>query len=251
MMIDTHCHLDREDYDNIEDVIHHMDGNYMIASGATPKGNKNVMNLIENYHNIFGTIGLHPECASNFTQTDLDYIEKNLLNDKIVGLGEIGLDYHYDDIDKDKQKALFIKQIKLAQKYHKTIVIHSREAAEDTYQILKKYLGDSKAILHCYGYSKEMAIRFKEFNIKFGIGGVLTFKNGRRLQETVDILDLEDLVLETDSPYLTPEPYRGHKNEPYNIYYVAKKVAEIKHTTLENVLKTTVYTSISQFDLKL
>ena len=96
-----------------------------------------------------------------------------------------------------------------------------------------------------------MAIRFKEFNIKFGIGGVLTFKNGRRLQETVDILDLEDLVLETDSPYLTPEPYRGHRNEPYNIYYVAKKVAEIKHTTLENVLKTTVSTSISQFDLKL
>ena len=251
MMIDTHCHLDIEDYEDVEEVVHHMDGNYMIASGASPEGNKRVLELVEKYPNIYGTIGLHPECASTYTKDDLLFVEENLNHPKIVGVGEIGLDYHYSDIDKEKQKELFIKQIKLAQKYHKTIVIHSRDAAMDTYDILKEYLHQQKAILHCYGYSKEMALRFKEFPIKFGIGGVVTFKNGRRLQETVEALDLEDLVLETDSPYLTPEPFRGHKNEPYNIYYVAKKIAQIKHTTLENVLKTTLSTSISQFDLKL
>ena len=248
-MIDTHCHLD--DYEDISKLLDKMPNGYLIASGADHGGNVKVLELVNKFNHIYGTIGLHPEFASNYIQDQIEFIEKNCLNDKIVGIGEIGLDYHYPNMDKEKQKGLFIKQIKLAQKYHKTIVIHSRDAAMDTYDLLKEYLHQTKAILHCYGYSKEMAFRFKEFPIKFGIGGVVTFKNGRRLQETVEALDLEDFVLETDSPYLTPEPYRGHKNEPYNVYYVAKKIAEIKNTTLENVIKTTFSTSISQFDLKL
>lgn len=248
-MIDTHCHLDIEDYENVDEIIKHMDGNYMIASGASPKGNRRVIELIDAYSNIYGTIGLHPDEALTYTDEDLNFLEKHFKNPKIVGIGEIGLDYHWDTEHRQEQKELFIKQIKLARKYHKTMVIHSRDAAQDTYDILKEHAKDLKIVLHCYGYSKEMALQFKKLNVKFGIGGVVTFKNGRRLQETVEILDLEDFVLETDSPYLAPEPFRGHKNEPYNIYYVAKKIAEIKKTSLENVLKTTVKTTISQFDL--
>lgn len=250
-MIDTHCHLDVEDYENVEQVIDHMDGNYMIASGASMKGNDRVLELIQKYPNIYGTIGLHPDEVLTYTDQDLKVLEEHCMDPKIVGIGEIGLDYHWDKDHKKEQQELFIKQLELAKKYHKTVVIHSRDAAEDTYNILKEYAGDLKIVLHCYSYSKEMALKFKKLGMRFGIGGVVTFKNGRHLQESVEALDLEDLLLETDSPYLTPEPFRGKKNEPYNIYYVAKKISEIKQTTLENVLKTTFKTSISQFDLDL
>ncbi len=250
-MIDTHCHLDIEDYENIEQVIDHMKDHYMIASGASKKGNLRVLELVQTHDNIYGTIGFHPEEASTYQQEDLEELEKHMNDPKIVGIGEIGLDYYWDKDHKENQKELFIKQLEFAKKYHKTVVIHSRDAALDTYEILKQYKEDLKIVLHCYSYSKEMALKFKKLGVKFGIGGVITFKNGRHLQESVEALDLEDLLLETDSPYLTPEPFRGQKNEPYNIYYVAKKIAEIKNTTLENVLKTTLQTSISQFDLNL
>lgn len=250
-MIDTHCHLDIEDYEDIEQVINHMEGNYMIASGASMKGNDRVLELIQKYPNIYGTIGLHPDEVLTYTDHDLKVLEEHCKDPKIVGIGEIGLDYHWDKDHKKEQQELFIKQLELAKKYHKTVVIHSRDAAEDTYSIMKDYAGTLKMVLHCYSYSKEMALKFKKLGVKFGIGGVVTFKNGRHLQESVEALDLEDLLLETDSPYLTPEPFRGQKNEPYNIYYVAKKISEIKQTTLENVLKTTLKTSISQFDLDL
>lgn len=249
MMIDTHCHLDRNDYENFEEILNHMRDNIMIASGADPDSNENVIDLINEHDNIYGTIGLHPDCVNNYTEEDINFIEEHCTHPKVVGIGEIGLDYYWDKEHHDAQKTLFIKQLEIAKKYHKPVVIHSRDAANDTLDILKEHGTGLKIVLHCYGYSKEMALEFKKLGVKFGIGGVVTFKNGRRLVETVEVLELEDLLLETDSPYLTPEPFRGTKNEPYNIYYVAKKIAEIKNTTLENVLKTTVSTTISQFDL--
>lgn len=249
MMIDTHCHLDRNDYENFEEILNHMRDNIMIASGADPDSNKNVIDLINEHDNIYGTIGLHPDCVNNYIEEAINFIEEYCTHPKVVGIGEIGLDYYWDKEHHDAQKTLFIKQLEIAKKYHKPVVIHSRDAANDTLDILKEHGTGLKIVLHCYGYSKEMALEFKKLGVKFGIGGVVTFKNGRRLVETVEVLELEDLLLETDSPYLTPEPFRGTKNEPYNIYYVAKKIAEIKNTTLENVLKTTVSTTISQFDL--
>lgn len=246
-MIDTHCHLD--DYEDISKLLDKMPNGYLIASGADHGGNVKVLELVNKFNHIYGTIGLHPEFASNYTEDQIQFIEKNCLNDKIVGIGEIGLDYHYPDIDKEKQKELFIKQLQIAKKYNKTVVIHSRDAALDTFEILEKYGKDLKIVLHCYSYSLEMAKRFKVLNIKFGIGGVVTFKNASKLQEVVKYLDLEDILLETDSPYLTPEPHRGEKNEPYNIYFVAQKISELKNITLEVVLKQTLTNSINQFDL--
>lgn len=251
MIIDTHCHLDIKDYDNLEEVIKNMDGNYMIASGYNLESNKHVIELINKYDNIFGTIGLHPSDVTEDYESDLLFIESNINNPKIVGVGEIGLDYYWEKDNKELQKEVFIKQIELARKYNKTIVIHSREAILDTYNILDEHLGNNKAVLHCYSSNIEMAKRFKKFNIKFGIGGVLTFKNSSKLKEVVKELDLSDLLLETDSPYLTPEPYRGKKNEPSYTKYVAEAIAKIKEVEYEKVLEITNQNAISQFDLNI
>lgn len=251
MIIDTHCHLDIKDYDNLEEVIKNMEGNYMIASGYNLESNKHVIELINKYDNIFGTIGLHPSDVTEDYESDLLFIESNINNPKIVGVGEIGLDYYWEKDNKELQKEVFIKQIELARKYNKTIVIHSREAILDTYNILDEYLGNNKAVLHCYSSNIEMAKRFKKFNIKFGIGGVLTFKNSSKLKEVVKELDLSDLLLETDSPYLTPEPYRGKKNEPSYTKYVAEAIAKIKEVEYEKVLEITTKNAISQFDLNI
>lgn len=251
MIIDTHCHLDIKDYDNLEEVIKNMEGNYMIASGYNLESNKHVIELVNKYDNIFGTIGLHPSDVTEDYESDLLFIESNINNPKIVGVGEIGLDYYWEKDNKELQKEVFIKQIELARKYNKTIVIHSREAILDTYNILDEYLGNNKAVFHCYSSNIEMAKRFKKFNIKFGIGGVLTFKNSSKLKEVVKELDLSDLLLETDSPYLTPEPYRGKKNEPSYTKYVAEAIAKIKEVEYEEVLEITTQNAISQFDLNI
>ena len=250
MMIDTHCHLDREDYDNIEDVIHHMDGNYMIASGATPKGNKNVMNLIENYHNIFGTIGLHPECASNYTQTDLDYIEKNLLNDKIVGLGEIGLDYYWNTENKELQKEAFIKQIELANELELPIVIHSRDASVDTIDIIKNHKVDKAGIFHCCQLNQEMIRQALDLGYYISFAGPITFKNSKNAITVVNMVPMNKILIETDSPYLSPEPLRGKRNDSRNVKYVAQKIAEIKGISLETVANQTYSNAMKIFEIK-
>lgn len=251
MMIDTHCHISKNDYDNPEKIIKNMEENIMIISTASPEDIDEVINLCENYKNVFGTIGIHPEFADTYKEDDLKKIEKYLNHPKIVGIGEIGLDYHFSKENKENQKTLFIKQIKLANIYHKTIVIHSRDAINDTYNIIKEYKSqDTKCNLHCYSGSLEMAQNFIPLNVTFGIGGVLTFKNEKKLKDIVRTLDLKHFVLETDSPYLTPEPLRGHQNEPVNIKYVAMKIAELKGIEYTKVLDITTQNAIRQFDLE-
>ena len=150
-MIDTHCHLGKDDYDDIEEVINHMENNIMIVSTASPTEIKDVVSLCEKYNNIYGTIGIHPEFADTYTKEDLKELEKYLKHTKIVGLGEVGLDYHYTKDNKEKQQELFIKQINLANLYYKPLVIHSRDALEDTYNILDKYKdNDLKGVMHCF-----------------------------------------------------------------------------------------------------
>lgn len=250
-MIDTHCHLNKEDYDDIKQVIKNMENGKMIVSTASPEDLEEVIELINNNPNIYATIGIHPEFADSYTENDLKQIEKNLIHPKVVGIGEIGLDYHYTKENKDKQQELFIKQIKLANKYHKTIVIHTRDAMMDTFNILKKYKDkELKCNFHCYSGSLEMAKEIIKLNGTLGIGGVLTFKNEKKLKEIVKEIDLKYLLLETDSPYLTPEPFRGQKNEPKNIEYVAQKIAEIKEISYDQVIKTTTTTAITQFDIE-
>lgn len=250
MMIDTHCHLDKEEYYDVDLVIKNMKNNIMIASGYNRKTNERVLELIKKHHNIFGTIGIHPSEVQDMNEENMLFLEKNINNPKIVGIGEIGLDYHWGKDNIKLQKNFFINQILLANKYNKTIVIHSRDAAKDTYEILKKYLNGNKAVMHCYSYSLEMAKDYKKLGLKFGIGGVITFKNGLKIQEIVKKLDIDYFLLETDSPYLTPEPHRGEVNEPRNIYYIAEMIANIKNISLDEVLDVTTKNAIDQFDLK-
>lgn len=249
-MIDTHCHIFRHYYENLEEIIENMTNNYIIINGTNDKENKEVLELVKKYDNVYGTLGIHPDEIDSISENSFTLIEENLNNSKIVGIGEIGLDYYHTKDNKEKQKQLFIKQIELAKKYNKTIVVHSRESINDTYEILKEYAKDLKIVLHCYSGSLEMAYNFIKLGCMFGIGGVLTFKNSDKLKEIVSKLDIGYLLLETDSPFLTPEPIRKEKNKPYNIIYVASKIAEIKKMSKEEVLNKTLKNAIYQFDLK-
>lgn len=246
-MIDTHCHLDC--CSNIDEVINKMKDNIMIVSGTNDESNLKVLEYCSKYTNVFGTLGIHPEEIDNITNDSFNIIESNINNPKIVGIGEIGLDYHWKDDNKEEQKNLFIKQIQLAKKYNKAIVVHSRDAINDTYEILKEYAKGVKIDIHCYSGSLEMADRFIKLGAKLGIGGVVTFKNGKRLQEIVEKIDLKHFLLETDSPFMSPEPYRGQENEPYNVYYVAKKIAEVKQISIDEVISQTTNNACTQFDL--
>ena len=251
MIIDTHCHLDILDYADVNKVISNMEGNIMIASGCNLETNKRVLELVNSYDNIFGTIGIHPNEIDDMNEDNLKFIENNLTNPKIIGIGEIGLDYHYGVENKDIQKEYFVKQISLAKKYKKTIVIHSRDAALETYEVLKEHLKNNKAVMHCYGYSYEMAERFIELGVKFGIGGVITFKNSEKLKKVVESFDMSYFVLETDSPYLSPEPLRGRCNEPKNVFLVAEKISDIKNIPIEEVIRTTTKNAVELFDLNI
>lgn len=252
MMIDTHCHLSKDDYSDLDSIINNMGDNIMIASGSNPLTNKEVLDLCHKYRNIYGTLGIHPMEAESGDINALKFIEDNLLDPKVVGIGEIGLDYHWRQDNKDLQKELFTKQIALARKYNKTFVIHSRDANEEVYALLKEInYPNMKSVMHCYSGDLILAKKLVALGVRLGIGGVITFKNADKLREVVAGIDINYLLLETDSPYLAPVPFRGSQNEPANILIIAEKIAEIKGITTKEVLDKTTVNSISQFDLKL
>lgn len=250
MVIDTHCHLGSDDYDNIEEIINHFGNNIIIASGVNTKTNQEVLSLVSKYDNIYGTIGIHPEYASTYTDDDIEFIRQNINNPKIVGVGEIGLDYHYDGIDKEKQKELFLKQITIGKQNNKTIVVHTRDASLDTFNIIKESNINVPVTIHCFSESLEMAYEYIKLGCKLGIGGVVTFKNGRKLKEVVQNINLSNFVLETDSPYLSPEPYRGTKNEPKNVLLVAEEIAKLKNIPLKEVIEETTRNSLKQYGIE-
>ena len=248
MLIDTHCHLSNDDYENLIEVINNMDG-IMIASGCDDKTNKEVLELINKYPNVYGTLGIHPSEIDSIITDSFIIIEDNIKNPKVVAIGEIGLDYYWVKDNKEEQKEVFIKQLDLAEKYSKPIVVHSRESIQDVYDILKNY--KLKGSIHCFSSSLEMAKEFIKLGYKIGVGGIVTFKNSLKLQEIVKELNIKDILIETDSPYLTPEPFRGKRNEPSNVLYVAKKIAELKNINLEDVITITRNNATIEFDLNL
>ena len=247
MIIDTHCHLSKNDYDNLDEIINNFPG-YLITAGVDDKTNLEVIELSEKYNNVFGVIGIHPEEVDNITPNSFKIIEDNIKNNKVVGIGEIGLDYHYGKENIELQKEIFIKQLDLARKYHLPVVIHSRDSILDTYNILSQYK-DLKKVMHCFSSSLEMAKEFIKIGCMLGVGGTVTFKNNKKLVEVVENVGIENILLETDSPWLSPEPLRGTKNEPKNVMYVAEKISEIKFLGNKNVLEITSQNAISQFDL--
>lgn len=240
-MIDTHCHLDCIDL--IEKVVKDFNG-IIITSGYDDISNKKVIELVNKYKNVFGTLGVHPEEVDN--QYDLDLVINNLSNPKIVGIGEIGLDYHYTKENIEKQKDLFRKQLDIAKEYNLPVVVHSRDATCDTYNILKDY--NLKGSIHCFSSSLEMAKKFINLGYKIGVGGVVTFKNGKKLREVVNGIDIKDILTETDSPYLSPEPNRGKENNPSNIHYIIKEISRIKSISEDEVKRIIMESAKDVFD---
>ena len=247
-MIDTHCHIYKEYYDDIDSLINKLkDKNVLhIINASTNYDNAlEIINESKKYGDfILPAIGIHPEEMKNY---NLEKIEELINNNKIYAIGEIGLDYYWSKDNKEEQKELFIKQIHLAKKYNLPVIVHTRESIQDCFDILKK--NKVKGVIHCFSGSVEMAKEFIKLGYKLGIGGVLTFKNSN-LYKVIEAISLENILLETDSPYLSPEPYRGKKNIPSNIYYVAKRIAELKNTDINEVIKVTTKNAIELFDIK-
>ncbi len=203
--------------------------------------------FVEKYKNLYACIGYHPEVSNKIVEKDYEILEEMVKNNpKIVAIGEIGLDYYWNKDNKDKQREVFCRQLEIAEKLKLPVVIHSRDSINETYEILKKY--KVSGVIHCFSGSLEMAKKFISLGFLLGIGGVVTFKNSK-LFEVIEKLELTNIVLETDSPYLTPEPNRGKTNESSNIFYIAQKIAEIKNISLENVAKITTENAIRTFDL--
>ena len=250
MFIDTHCHLSSEYYDNIEYIIDENRKNNIgkiIVSACDKKSFEEALELAGKYDDLFLTIGFHPDTVDHVSEDDLNNLE-NLIktNKKIVGIGEIGLDYHYVQDNKLSQKKLFEKQLVLAEKLGLPVVIHSREATQDTIDILKKY--NVTGVIHCFSGSIESAHIYIKMGYKIGIGGVVTFKNSN-LFKVVESVGIENIVLETDSPYLSPVPFRGKTNSSKNIPYIADKVAEILSLNINKVAEITTANAVELFDL--
>ena len=240
MYIDTHCHLEKAFYNNIDNVIldnRNADVLKIIVSGCNKDEILEVVNYALEYEDVYLTLGFHPDCATKVSDEDINWLRKILVeNEKVIGVGEIGLDYHYGKEDKVLQLDLFAKQLKIAEELNLPVVIHSRDATEDTINMLKNF--KVKGVIHCFSGSLETAKTYIKMGYYLGIGGVVTFKNSK-LGTTLQSLSLDNIVLETDSPYLAPVPYRGSLNSSKNIPVIAEYIANLYDVSVQEVAEKT------------
>lgn len=246
MLIDTHAHIDFEDYsENFEKLLQDASDagvEKIIIPGVEPKGFERIMDLSATYPNIYGAIGIHPCDAKKWDANSYEIIKSLAKSPKIVAIGEIGLDYYWDKTYNELQKDVFIKQIEIAKELKKPVIVHDREAHGDVLEILKatnaKEIG---VVMHCFSGSPEFAIECVKEGFYVALGGVVTFKNAKKPHEVAQIVPLENLLLETDSPFLTPEPYRGKVNSPANVRLVAEAVARLRGISIEEIeMQTTL-----------
>ena len=246
MIFDTHVHYDddafNEDRDELIKSLPENGIGAFVNVCADYDSIEKVLSIAKKYKFAYAALGIHPSDVQDMNEKKLEYIEKmaSKKNSKVVAIGEIGLDYHYPEPSREIQKKWFIAQIELAQRLGKPVVIHSRDAAEDTQFILDRYdfrkLG---GIVHCFSYSAALALHYIERGFYIGIGGVITFKNGRKLKEVVNMIPLERIVLETDCPYLAPEPYRGQRNSSLYLPWILRTVANLKGVSEDEVERIT------------
>ena len=249
MFIDVHCHLDSNYYDDIDKVINNAkknNVNKLIYNGCNKKSNKEVIRLINKYDSVYGAVGYHPTELDDVNEKDYELLESLLSNKKIVAIGEIGLDYHYPDTNREKQKYAFRRQLELAEKHNIPVIVHSRDAIQDTFDIMSEY--NIKGVIHCFSGSVEMAKEFIKKGFLISVGGIITFKNVKNIIEVIKNIDLSYVLLETDSPYLTPEPFRKEQNEPMYIPIIASKIADILNVSIEEVSSKTTDNAKRLFD---
>lgn len=250
MFIDTHCHLSNDDYENIKEVIEEAQENHvekLIVCGYDKKSIKEVISISKEYKNVYLELGYHPSEANCITEEDIAELKSIVKNtEKIVAIGEIGLDYHWNKDNKENQKKLFKVMLKIAEDNNLPVVIHSRDAFQDTYDILKS--SNVKGDIHCFSGNIENAKMYLDLGYYLGIGGVLTFKN-TNLKDVVKIIPLERILLETDSPYLSPEPFRGKQNAPKNIPIIASEISKLKNIPISKVSNITTKNAQKLFKL--
>lgn len=244
MIFETHAHYEDEAFDiDREELLDNLPKEgieYVVDICSDVSSVDRVLSLAERYPYIYAAVGIHPEAAKELNEERFSWLKEKAQHPRNLAIGEIGLDYYWDTTDPDTQKLWFERQIELARELKLPLVVHSRDAARDTYEMLKSAGSEELgAIIHCFSYSVEQARQYLNMGFYLGIGGVLTFNNARKLKEVVAYAPLEQLVLETDCPYLAPVPYRGKRNDSRYLTYVAKEIANLKHIDYDTVVKVT------------
>ena len=241
MIFDTHAHYDDEAFD--KDRISLLPSlptqgiEAVVNIGASIQTTKNTLKLIENYPFFYGAVGVHPNETGELNENLLNWLKEVARHPKVVAIGEIGLDYYWNEPDRETQKHWFIRQLNLAREVGLPVIIHSRDAAKDTLDIMKSQKSDEiGGVIHCFSYGKDLAREYLSMGFYLGIGGVVTFKNAKKLKEVVEYMPMDKMVLETDCPYLSPEPFRGTRNSSLNLPYVVKAVSEIKGISEEKII---------------
>ena len=243
MIFDTHAHYDDEQFnpDREELLLSMKDGGVgtIMNVSASFESCRKVLDLAHQYPFLYAAIGVHPDHVGELDDEKVLKMQELLLDEKALAVGEIGLDYYWKEESEEIQKKWFIRQLELAKDMDLPVIIHSRDAAYDTLEIMKEYGKDLSGVIHCFSYSLEIAMQYVKMGYYIGIGGVVTFKNGRKLKEVAKAVPLSSIVLETDCPYLAPVPNRGKRNNSLNLTFVAEEIASIKGISVNEVIEET------------
>ncbi|QDW75444.1 TatD family deoxyribonuclease [Lachnospiraceae bacterium KGMB03038] len=243
MIFDTHAHYDDEQFDtDRKELLMSMatEGVGTIVNvGASYDSCQKVVDMAQEYPFMYAAVGIHPDEVGALNEVSFAQMKQLFQREKVVAVGEIGLDYYWDKESHDQQKKWFIRQLDLAKELNLPVLIHSREAAADTLEIMKEEAGGLSGVIHCFSYSREMAQEYVKMGFYIGIGGVVTFKNAKKIKEVAEAIPLEKILLETDCPYLAPVPYRGKRNDSRYIRYVAEEIARLKDISYEEVIRQT------------
>lgn len=255
MIFESHAHYDDKAFDeDREQLLSAMPENgiaYIINVGASLKSTESTIALTRKYPFVYGAAGVHPNETGALNEERFAWLGQQCRQPKVVAVGEIGLDYYWDEPSRDIQKKWFERQLELAGEVCKPVIIHSRDAARDTYDIMAaKGASEIGGVIHCYSYSADMALDYVKMGFYIGIGGVVTFKNARKMREVVEAVPLERILLETDSPYLAPAPYRGKRNSSLYLPLIAREIARIKGVDCEQVVRQTCASAKRLFGIK-
>ena len=258
MIFETHAHYDDEAFDEdreglLQGMAEHGIGT-IINVAANMQGSRNSVALAAQHPFVYAAVGVHPSDAEELLiEENIAELRKLALEEKVLAIGEIGLDYHWETPERDIQKKAFELQLHMATEFDLPIIVHSRDAAKDTLDMIRNFPGmgpQKRGVIHCFSYEKEMAQEYVKMGYHIGVGGVITFKNGRKLREVVETIPMESILLETDSPYLAPEPHRGHRNCSYYLPLVAEEIGRIKGLSPEEVIQITKENAEHVFGIK-
>lgn len=254
MIFDTHAHYDDEAFDeDRESIIEELKTSNVgkiVNVGANLSSSQRSVDLANKYGFFYAAVGVHPDDAAEIDDEGLNRLREMAANEKVVAVGEIGLDYYWNKENSDIQKKAFLAQIELAKELSLPIIVHSREAAKDTMDILASSdAAKTGGVVHCFSYSPEIALEAVKMGFYIGVGGVVTFKNAKKLKESVELIPMERILLETDCPYLAPDPFRGKRNSSLYLDYVVKEIASIKGIDEEKVIEITYKNALEMYGI--